>query len=210
MGPPTHTPSPPLSVALPFQRPVPVSRQGSTCFALASSRGEVETTTAQSATHTPSLDPTPLLCEAKLSEAKLWPCPTHSLPHQAPRHTRPCSRLEGPCTGGPIKALGEGLENASRQDKRRGEERRGVLGRRKGLHVCTSPGRDTGDMGRARGHPHRTLQPLTTIVVGVMCLPGNAMCVCWLLLLVSAGCYGWWACEAAQFVSVCMDVGISV
>jgi hypothetical protein len=39
-----------------------------------------------------------------------------------------------------------------------------VLGRRKGLQVCTSPGRDTGDMGRARGHLHRTLQPLMTMV----------------------------------------------
>jgi hypothetical protein len=38
------------------------------------------------------------------------------------------------------------------------------LGRRKGLHVCTSPGRDTGDMGRARGHLDRTLQPFKTIL----------------------------------------------
>jgi hypothetical protein len=47
-----------------------------------------------------------------------------------------------------------------------------------GLHVCTSPGRDTGDMGRARGHLHRTLQPLMTIL-GRWCLPGDVMCVCW-------------------------------
>jgi hypothetical protein len=156
MGPPTHTQgSPRLSGRTTplFSGPC-MSRQGSTCFALASSRGEGETTAAQSAPYTPSLDPTPLLCEAKL-----WPCPTPSLPRQAPRHTRPCSRLEGPCTGGPIKALGEweGLEKARRQDERRAEERREVLGRRKGLHVCTSPGRDTGDMGRARGQLHRTL-----------------------------------------------------
>jgi hypothetical protein len=88
--------------------------------------------------------------------------------------------LEGPCTGGPIKALGEweGLENARRQDKSRGEERREVLGRRKGLHVCTSPDRDTGDMGRARAHPHRPLQPLKDHVGEVNALSGDVMRVC--------------------------------
>jgi hypothetical protein len=126
-------------------------------------------------------DPPLVRSQAALSQAMALP---HSLPRflppQAPRHTRPCSRLEGPCTGGPIKALGEweGLEKARRQDKRRAE-RREVLGRRKGLHVCTSPGRDTGDMGRARGHPHRPLQPLMTMALAVFSLPGDVICVCW-------------------------------
>jgi hypothetical protein len=58
-----------------------------------------------------------------------------------------------------------------------------VLGRRKGLHVCTSPGRDTGDMGRARGHLHRPLQPLMTLdlLLRYRCL--LVMCVLvWLLV----------------------------
>jgi hypothetical protein len=59
---------------------------------------------------------------------------------------------------------GPGESKAPRQEESRGE-RREVLGRRKGLHVCTSPGRDTGDMGRARGHLHRTLKPFKTISV---------------------------------------------
>jgi hypothetical protein len=60
-----------------------------------------------------------------------------------------------------------------------------VLGRRKGLHVCTSPGRHTGDMGRARGHPHRTLQPLMTMLVCSGFLPGDVVCaVCvWCMCL---------------------------
>jgi hypothetical protein len=52
-----------------------------------------------------------------------------------------------------------------------------VSGRRKGLHVCTSPGRDTGDMGRARGHPHRTLQPLQIMLIVLSALPGDVLCV---------------------------------
>jgi hypothetical protein len=65
----------------------------------------------------------------------------------------------------------------------RAEERREVLGRRKGLHVCTSPGRDTGDMGRARGQLHRTLQPLMTIALAVFSLPGDVICVLVCLLV---------------------------
>jgi hypothetical protein len=72
---------------------------------------------------------------------------------------------------------GPGDSKAPRQ-----EERREVLGRRKGLHVCTSPGRDTGDMGRARGHPRRTLPPLMTILLSApLCLVMCCVlaCVCW-------------------------------
>jgi hypothetical protein len=107
-----------------IQRPVPVTPgQHLLCTSLITWGGGDDRRPVSSP-DTPSLDPTPLLCEAKLSQAKLWPCPIPSLPRQAPRHTRPCSRLEGPCTGGRIKALGEweGLERR-RQDKRRGEER---------------------------------------------------------------------------------------
>jgi hypothetical protein len=112
-----------------------------------------------SSPHTPSLDPNPLLCEAKLSEAKRWPCPPPSLAKPPGTHA-PAAARRARAQAAPIKALGEweGLEKARRQD-----ERREVLGRRKGLHVCTSPGRDTGDMGRARGHPHRPLQPFMTV-----------------------------------------------
>jgi hypothetical protein len=78
-----------------------------------------------------------------------------------------------------------------------------VLGRRKGLHVCTSPGRDTGDMGRARGHPHRTLQPLMTIAFAGWSLPGDVICVC-------AGVSVGWGCEGAHFVRGCMDVCVSI
>jgi hypothetical protein len=146
-----------------------LSRQGSTCFALASSRGEGETTAAQLAPYPPSLDPTPLSCEAKLSEAKLWPCPTPSLPPSpSPQAHTPLQRLGGPVHRRPHQGAwgvgGPGESKAPRQGQSRAEER-GVLGRRKGLHVCTSPGRDTGDMGRARGQLYRPLQPLRTTKV---------------------------------------------
>jgi hypothetical protein len=170
MGPPTHTQgSPPLS----HHSIHPLAARA--CHARAApalhsphhvGRGR-RPPPSQLPTHTVARPDPPLVrSQAEPSQAVALP---HSLPpflaRQAPRHTRPCSRLEGPCTGGPIKALGEweGLENARRQDQSRRGERRGVLGRRKGLHVCTSPGRDTDDMGRARGHPHRTLQPLMTL-----------------------------------------------
>jgi hypothetical protein len=128
MGPPTHTqgtPRLPRSFQSLSSGPC-LSRQGSTCLALASSRGEGETTAAQSAPQTPSLDPTPLLCEAKLSEAKLWPCPTPSLPPSpsTQAHT-PLQPLGGRVHRRPHQGAwgvgGPGESKAPRQEESRGE-----------------------------------------------------------------------------------------
>jgi hypothetical protein len=153
-----------------------------------------------SSPHTPSLNPTPLLCEAKLSEAKLWPCPTPSLPPSpSPQaHTCPCSRLEGPCTGGPIKALGEweGLEKASDQDKRRGEEK--GVGAAEGpararVHVTRQGHRRHGQGKRA---PTQAPPALDDRLVG-WGLPGDVLCV----LLCLSVCW----CEGTQFMTVCTE-----
>jgi hypothetical protein len=153
-----------------FQRPVPVTPgQHLLCTRLITWGGGDDRRPVSSP-DTPSLDPTPLLCDAKRSYAKLWPCPTPCRPPSlvkppgthAPAAAWRARAQAAPSTDGAWGVEGPGESKAPRQDKTRGEER-GVLGRRKGLHLCTSPGRGTGDMGRARGHPHRTLQPLMTM-----------------------------------------------
>jgi hypothetical protein len=127
MGPPTHTQGSPRMSSLvslfPFSGPC-LSRQRSTCFALASSRGEGETTAAQSAPHTPLIDPTPLLCEAKLSEAKLWPCPTPSLAKPPGTHA-PAAACRARAQAAPARRLGSGRAWRTQGGKTRAEERRG-------------------------------------------------------------------------------------
>jgi hypothetical protein len=132
MGPPTHTQgSPRLSdSALPLQRPVPVTPgQHLLCSRLITWGGRDDRRPVSSP-HTPSLDPTPLLCEAKLSEAKLWPCPTPCLPPSLPRSPSPQAHTPLQPLGGPVHRRphhgawgvgGPGESKAPRQDKTRGE-----------------------------------------------------------------------------------------
>jgi hypothetical protein len=156
-----------------------LSRQGSTCFALASSRGEGETTAAQSAPHTPSLDPTPLLCEAKLSYAKLWPCPTPSLPPSpSPQAHAPLQPLGGPVHRRPHQGAwgggGPGERNATRREERRGERcvRAGEGSAR--VHVTRQGHRRHGQGKRA---PTQDPPALDDHGAHLLSRPGDVLCV---------------------------------
>jgi hypothetical protein len=189
------------SMQISFQRPVPVTPgQHLLCTSLIT-RGEGETTAAQSAPHTPSLDPTPFLCEAKLSEAKLWPCPTHSLPPSpSPQAHTPLQPLGGPVHRRPHPgALSSGRAWRQQGAKTRGEERRGeerVVGAAEGparVHVTRQGHRRHGQGKRAPTQDPPALHDHTI----QLSLPGDVMCVLVFLLV--------WVCEGAQFVRVCMD-----
>jgi hypothetical protein len=131
MGPPTHTQgSPRLScfVSALLPRPVPVTPGQHLLCASLITWGGGDDRRPVSSSHTPSLDPTPLLCEAKLSEAKLWPCPTPSLPPSpSPQAHTPLQPLGGPVHRRPHQGAwgvgGPGESKAPRQEEHRGEER---------------------------------------------------------------------------------------
>jgi hypothetical protein len=156
---------------------------------------------SQLPTHTVARPDPPLVpSQAERSQAVALP---HSLPPSVakpPGTHAPAAAWRVRAQAAPSRRLGSGRAWRKQGAKTRQEERREVLGRRKGLHVCTSPGRDTGDMGRARGHPHRTLQPSMTVLESrclVMC-----WCGCW--------CVCWCVCEGGQIARVCMDVCVCI
>jgi hypothetical protein len=145
---------------------------------------------SQLPTHTIARPDPPLVrSQAERSQAVALP---HSLPPQAPRHTRPCSRLEGPCTGGPIKALGEweGLETARRQDKR---ERRGerCWG---GGRACTCAHHQAGTQATWAGQEGTHTGPSSPSKTMI-----SLACSCLVMKCVYAGV------SVARFVRVCMD-----
>jgi hypothetical protein len=124
----TGEPTDVWDIATSIQRPVPLTPgQHLLCTRLITWGGG-DDRRPLSSPHTPSLDPTPLLCEAKLSGAKLWPYPTPSLPRSSsPQAHTPLQPLGGPVHRRPHQGAwgvgGPGERKAPRADKRRGEER---------------------------------------------------------------------------------------
>jgi hypothetical protein len=195
-----------VSSAVSFSGPC-LSCQGSTCFALASSRGEGQTTRRPvSSPHTPSLDPTPLLCEAKLSEAKLWPCPTPSLPPslaKPPGTHAPAATWRARAQAAPSRRLGSGRAwrkqgAKTREEDRRGEER--GVGAAKGparVHVTRQGHRRHGQGKRATTQAPPALDDYGCAST----LPGDVLYVLVCAGMSVCGC----VCEGAQFVRLCMD-----
>jgi hypothetical protein len=110
------------------QRPVPVTPgQPLLCTGLITWGGGDDRRPVSSP-HTPSLDPTLLLCEAKLSYAKLWPCPTPSLPRslaKPPGTHAPAAAWRARAQAAPSRRLGSGRAWRKQGAKTRREERRG-------------------------------------------------------------------------------------
>jgi hypothetical protein len=171
MGPPTHTQgSPRLSNELPFSGPC-LSRQGSTCFALAYHVGRGRRPPpSQLPTHTVARPDPPLVrSQAERSQAVALP---HSLPRSpSPQAHTPLQPLGGPVHRRPHQGAwgvgGPEESRAPRQEERRGERCVGAAEGPARVHV-TRQGH--GRHGQGKKAPPQDPPALDDHRVGLACL----------------------------------------